>query len=223
MSDEQQPLSSVPLPSKSNRNVRNPSKPGFHKGHLRAANSGRKKHSSQYVRQLSEELGICPIDFLLRIVRDGYVVKTVLKDGKRTKVEVDAPLEMQVDCAKTLAQYIVPKLQSTALTNADHDGPVESVNVSLDFTKLSAAEIEAIQTVALVMARSDDDQPPVIDAPAVAVDAGDVAERAQQSLETDTRGHLIFIASCLRTCGRCNPPGHRHLDRAYRTGKSLPA
>jgi hypothetical protein len=153
MEEKQVPM--VPGPSSSN--VRKPKAPGFHRGHLKAPNSGRKKHSSQYVRQLCEELDICPIEFMLRIVRDGYVLKTVLRDGKKNKVEVEATLDQQLDCAKTLAQYLVPKLQSTALTNADHDGPVESVTAHVDLLALldSPEAVQAAQTLGLSLASAD--------------------------------------------------------------------
>lgn len=184
MNEEQQSLSPVTDPGK--RNIRAPKASGFHRGHLKAPNSGRKKHSSQYVRQLSEELGICPIEFMLRIVKDGYVVKTVLKDGKRTKVEVDASLDQQLDCAKTLAQYLVPKLQSTALTNADHDGPAEVATVNLDVTKLTAEQVAAAQTLALALC-SQDDAPTAIEATAESVDATPMD--IEQAHATDSTGH----------------------------------
>lgn len=97
---------------------------------------GRKKRTAQMARALAEEMGVDPLEFMLSIIKSDVMEQTVIENGKQKRVKVTVPLEIRMDAAKTVANYIYPRLSSTAVTGAD-DGPVEFTNV-LDVSAILA-------------------------------------------------------------------------------------
>ena len=122
----------------------------WQEGHPRYG--GRKKRTAQLARALAEEMGVDPLKFMLSIVKSDVMDKTVIVDGKQKRVKVTIPLEIRMDAAKAVANYIHPRLSSTAVTGADGDGPVEFTNV-LDVSAILAnpALAAAAQELALMV------------------------------------------------------------------------
>jgi hypothetical protein len=74
--------------------------------------------------------------------------------GGETRIKRSVPLEMKVDIAKTLAQYIHPKLSAVAVTGAD-GGAIETN--SLSATILMTPELaDAMQKIAFAAAEADE-------------------------------------------------------------------
>lgn len=158
----------------------------WQEGHPRYG--GRKKRTAAQARQMAEEMGIDPIQFLLSIIKADSIEQTVIEGGKKKRVTVTIPLEVRIDAAKYVSRFCYPVLSATQVTGAD-EGPVQVVGA--DMTALimgDPAMVDAAQRLALLMARPD-----TLPAPAAPADEPRAlpAPDPVETLRTDDRGHWM--------------------------------
>ena len=97
---------------------------------------GRKKRTAQMARDLAEKLNCDPLEFMMRVMTSDTIEQTEIQpDGTEKRVKVAIPLDVRMDAAKTVSQYLYPKLSTTQVTGAD-DGPVRVGVTELDITQL---------------------------------------------------------------------------------------
>jgi hypothetical protein len=101
----------------------------FEIGHPR--HGGKRRNSTQMVRDLCAELDVDPMRFMLEIIKSGVTTQVVIENGKKKKVEVVADLATRTDLAKFVSRFMYPTLTSTAVTGADGEGPVEVASLNL--------------------------------------------------------------------------------------------
>lgn len=125
---------------------------GFQPGHPRF--SGRKKRTAAQARALADEMGVDPLEFMLAIINSDVIEQTVIENGEKKRVEVAIPLDTRLDAAKTVVNYIYPRLTAQQVTGKD-DGPIEVAG--LDIAKLlqDPAMVEMAQSLAIAMAQAD--------------------------------------------------------------------
>lgn len=125
---------------------------GFQPGHPRF--SGRKKRTAAQARALADEMGVDPLEFMLSIINSDTIEQTVMVDGKKTRVEMAIPLDTRLDAAKTVVNYLYPRLTAQQVTGKN-DGPIEVAG--LDITKLlqDPAMVEMAQSLAIAMSEAD--------------------------------------------------------------------
>jgi hypothetical protein len=140
----------------------------WQEGHPRYG--GRKKRTAQMARALAEEMGVDPLEFMLSIIKSDVMDQTVIENGKQKRVKVAVPIEVRMDAAKTVANYMYPRLSSAAVTGAD-DGPVEFSSV-LDVSAILANPqlAAAAQELALMVVEQESlaegrSEPRLIDQP----------------------------------------------------------
>lgn len=129
-----------------------PGKGGFVVGHPRYG--GRKKNSGARAREILDSMGprADPLRFLYGLVADGvYTRIEVDENGKKTKHLTPVPLELRIDCARTLAGYVYPKLSSVSHTGADGEGPIETQRLELKAILASPELCKAAQDLALAL------------------------------------------------------------------------
>jgi hypothetical protein len=131
----------------------------FEIGHPRWG--GKRRNSSQLVRDLCEEMDVNPMRFMLAIIKDGWCSQVVIEDGKKKRVEVVASLEMRADLAKYVSRFVFPVLSASEISGPD-EGPIElaRVNTELERAMSTPGGVEIIQRAALLMAAQDAPQAP---------------------------------------------------------------
>lgn len=134
------------------RNVLAKALPGFKIRQPRYA--GRPKRTAQMARDLADSLGCDPLEFMMRIINSDTIEQTVIVDGKKQREEVTIPLDTRLHAAKTVVNYLYPRLTAQQITDED-DGPVEIAG--LDLTKLlqDPALVEMAQTLAIAMSEAE--------------------------------------------------------------------
>jgi len=128
----------------------------FESGHPRFG--GKRKNSTQQVRDLCAELDVDPLRFLLALVKDGFTTQVIFEGGKKTQVQVTCPLELRCDLAKYISRFLYPVLSATQTQISGPDeGPIElaRVNTELERAMSTPGGVEIIQRAALLMAAQD--------------------------------------------------------------------
>ena len=142
----------------------------FETGHPRFG--GKRRNSTQQIRDLCAELDVEPMRFLLLLVRDGWCSQVIFEGGKKRKVEVAVPLELRCDLAKYVSRFLHPVLSAsqTQISGPD-EGPIElaRVNTELERAMSTSGGVEIIQRAALLLAG----QPDTLPAPARILPPGD--------------------------------------------------
>jgi len=129
-----------------------PIQPGFTPGHPRYG--GRRRKPATAAREIAARLGVDPIEYLTRMLAEGtYEDVEIGPRGGETRVKRSVPVEMKVDIAKTLAQYIHPKLSAVAVTGAA-DGPIETNSLSAQIL-MTPDLAEAMQKIAFAQAAAE--------------------------------------------------------------------
>ena len=132
----------------------------FESGHPRYG--GKRKNSTQQIRDLCSELSVEPMRFLLLLVRDGWCSQVIFEGGKKRKVEVAVPLELRCDLAKYVSRFLHPVLSaSTSQISGPDEGPIElaRVNTELERAMSRPGGVELIQRAALLLAGQPDAAP----------------------------------------------------------------
>jgi len=124
----------------------------FHEGHPRFG--GRKKRTAQQARALADEMGVDPLVFMLGLLKSDVIDQTVIENGKQKKVKVTVPLDVRLDAAKTVINYMYPRLNSTAVTGAD-DGPLAVATVDLTSILAHPEICRAAEDLAMQLAEAD--------------------------------------------------------------------
>jgi len=124
----------------------------FQEGHQRFG--GRKKRTAQQARALADEMGVDPLEFMLSIIKNEVMDQTVIENGKQKKVKTVVPLDMRLDAAKTVINYMYPRLNSTAVTGADN-GPIELATLDLTPILANPELARAAQEIALQLAEAE--------------------------------------------------------------------
>ena len=148
MSEETKPATQVAKKNPGHR---------FHEGHPRFG--GKKRNTAAAARAMAEEMGVDPLEFMLYIINSDVMEQTVIVDGKKKRVEVAIPLDTRLDAAKTVVNYLYPRLTAQQVSGPA-DRPIETV--TFDITKLlqDPVAVEAAQKLALMMAAQDTAQAP---------------------------------------------------------------
>lgn len=124
----------------------------FPEGHPRFG--GKKRNTAAAARAMAEEMGVDPLGFMLAIINSDVIEQTVIVDGKKKRVEVAIPLDTRLDAAKTVVNYLYPRLNAQT-ASGPADGPIETV--TFDITKLiqDPDAVEAAQRLALLIVDQD--------------------------------------------------------------------
>jgi hypothetical protein len=158
----------------------------FELGHARYG--GKKKGNTQAARELAEAAGCSPLEFLIALIMSDTLEQSVIVGGKKTgKQTVLIPLDVRIDAAKTLAQYLHPKLNATALSGLD-GGPIATVGCDLNELMRDPKFAAMAQDLALQMAARPDS--PRLALPPANPDAQDPAlqERISDLARHDNQG-----------------------------------
>jgi hypothetical protein len=115
---------------------------------------GKKRNSTQQVRDLCAEMDCDPMRFMLEIVKTGVTTQVVIENGKKKKVEVVADLATRTDLAKYVSRFMYPTLTATAVTGAN-DGPIELATLDLTPILANPELARAAQEIALQLAEAD--------------------------------------------------------------------
>jgi len=146
--------------------TKTPGHHSFESGHPRFG--GKRKNSTQQIRDLCAELSVEPMRFLLLLVRDGWCSQVIFEGGKKRKVEVAVPLELRCDLAKYVSRFLHPVLSAsqTQISGPD-EGPIELARASSELERAMAAPggVEIIQRAALLIAGQPEIIGPPIDGP----------------------------------------------------------
>jgi len=121
----------------------------FEPGHPRYG--GRQKKSSQQVKDICDEYDFDPIAFMVSLAKDGVTTQVVIKNGKKTRVEVSVPLEMRADLAKYISRFRYPTLSATQVTGAN-EGPVGLATFDLNVLLADPKAAEVLLQAAMLMA-----------------------------------------------------------------------
>lgn len=124
----------------------------FHEGHPRFG--GRKKRTAAQARALADEMGVDPLEFMLGLLKSDVIEQTVIENGKQKKVKATVPLDVRLDAAKTVINYMYPRLNSTAVTGAD-DGPLAVATVDLTQILAHPEICRAAEDLAMQLAEAD--------------------------------------------------------------------
>jgi len=95
------------------------------KGQGKTPGSGRKKGTPNKrtldLQARMEELGCDPIDFMVKVIKGEIVEDVVLGTHKGEPIirKMAPGYDLQVACAKELAQYLYPKRKALELTGGD--------------------------------------------------------------------------------------------------------
>jgi hypothetical protein len=127
---------------------------GFQPGHPKLG--GRKKRWGGIARALMEELGegADPIRFMLSLVKSDVIDQTVIEDGKRKRVQVTVPLDVRLDAAKTVANYIYPRLSSQEISGPE-GGPIPATHLDVTAILANPQLAAAAQELALMVAERE--------------------------------------------------------------------
>jgi hypothetical protein len=124
----------------------------FPEGHQRFG--GRKKRTAQQARALADEMGVDPLEFMLSIIKSEVMDQTVIENGKQKKVKAVVPLDVRLDAAKTVINYMYPRLNSTAVTGAD-DGPIALATLDLTPILANPELARAAQEIAMQLMEAE--------------------------------------------------------------------
>jgi hypothetical protein len=159
--------------------------PGFQIGHPRLG--GRKKRTAQAARDLADSLGCDPLAFMMGLIQKDTYIQTVIEpDGKKKKVEVAVTMDLRLDAAKTVVNYLYPRLNAQSISGPDN-GPieVEAVTLGLDRIMADPALCAMAQDLSLAMSEASRARPGVAEAQPDEPKALPPARDPMETLERD--------------------------------------
>ena len=154
MSEEKKPATLVARKNPGHR---------FGIGHPRFG--GKKRNTAAAARAMAEEMGVDPLEFMLYIINSDVMEQTVIVDGKKKRVEVAIPLDTRLDAAKTVANYLYPRLTAQQISGPS-EGPIETVTFDINKLLQDPEAMAAAEKLALLMAVPDEPAPARICGPA---------------------------------------------------------
>jgi len=127
--------------------------PGFQVGHPKYA--GRKKATAQRARDLATELNCDPLAFMMGLIQnDTYMQTEIGPDGKKKKIEVAVTMDLRLDAAKTVVNYLYPRLNAQTISGPS-DGPIAVAELDMARLCQDPAMVEKMQELAIAMAIAD--------------------------------------------------------------------
>ena len=128
--------------------------PGFQVGHPRQG--GRKKRTAQMARDLADSLGCDPLAFMMGLIqKDTYMQTVIDPDGKKKKVEIAVTMDLRLDAARTVVNYLYPRLNAQTISGPS-EGPIAVAELDMNKLLQDPASIELVQALALRMAGYSD-------------------------------------------------------------------
>jgi hypothetical protein len=121
----------------------------FESGHPRWG--GKRKNSTQLVRDLCAEMDVDPMRFMLALIKDGFTTQVVIENGKKKRVEVVASLDMRADLSKYVSKFLYPVLSASQISGPD-EGPIAVAELDMNKLLQDPASVELMQSLALRMA-----------------------------------------------------------------------
>ena len=110
-------------------------------------------------RELAEKMGVDPLEFLLRLLKKDTYVQTIIKDdGKKERVEIAVSIELKIDAAKHLSQYMYPRLLAQSITG-DDGAPIEISRPDFSVITSDPKLLEAAQVLAIGLATAGRELP----------------------------------------------------------------
>jgi hypothetical protein len=156
--------------------------PGFQIGHARYG--GRKKRTAQAARDLADSLGCDPLAFMMGLIQKDTYMQTVIEpDGKKKKIEVAVTMDLRLDAARTVVNYLYPRLNAQAISGPDN-GPIEleAVTVNLDAIRADPEMCAAAQALSLGLSAAGANGIPA--QPQIAPPGESAAQPARDPMET---------------------------------------
>jgi hypothetical protein len=141
---------------------------------------GKRKNTAAAARAMADEMGVDPLEFMLLIINSDVIEQTVIIDGKKKRVEVAIPLDMRLDAAKTVVNYMYPRLTAQQITCSET--PVEVVDITPLMRDPAMAKMA--QALAISMAKDQAPTPARICGPEPTV-----PRDPMDTLEKNERGH----------------------------------
>lgn len=127
--------------------------PGFQVGHPRQG--GRKKRTAQMARDLADSMGCDPLAFLMGLIqKDTYMQTVIDPDGKKKKVEIAVTMDLRLDAARTVINYLYPRLNAQTISGPG-DGPIAVAELDMARLCQDPAMVEKMQELAIAMAIAD--------------------------------------------------------------------
>ena len=97
---------------------------------------GRKKRKVAEARALADQLQVDPLHFMLKIISSEIIEqKVIAEDGTETLVKVAVSLDTRLDAAKTVMNYLYPRLSAQQISGKD-EGPVQVARADFDITSI---------------------------------------------------------------------------------------
>jgi hypothetical protein len=118
----------------------------FEIGHPRYG--GKRRNSTQQVRDLCADMDVDPMRFMLSLIKDGITTQVVMENGKKKKIEVIADLATRTDLAKFVSRFMYPTLTATQVSGQD-GGPIETQSLNITALLQNPDDVEAVQRLAL--------------------------------------------------------------------------
>lgn len=138
----------------SNSKIKPPEiKGGFQPLHPRFG--GRKKRTAAQARSLADEMGIDPLEYMLRLLTVDVVEEVQIDaDGNEKQVKVSISTELKIDICKTLANFFYPRLTAQQITGVN-EGPIAVATLDMSKLMQDPALAAMAQTLALAMIEAD--------------------------------------------------------------------
>jgi hypothetical protein len=121
---------------------------------------GSQNRRTWFAREWAEKVGCDPIEFMskvlasdtIEVLKSDAAGKIILgPDGKAEKELAAVPLDVRIECAKTLAGYMYPRLQATQIAGPG-GGPVPIEDSRMDIERLMADPKLVAAATALALA-----------------------------------------------------------------------
>ena len=113
---------------------------------------GRKKKTAAQARELAEQLGVDPLEYMLKLLTVDVIDEVEIDaKGKPRKVKVAIGHDLKIDICKTLANFFYPRLTATQVTGAN-EGPLELATFDLTPLIADPKAAEVLLQAAMLMA-----------------------------------------------------------------------
>lgn len=131
----------------------NPTPHRFGPGHDKYG--GRRKRTAQQARDLAQQLGVDPLEYMLNLLTKDVVEEVEIDaDGKERRIKVPIGHELKIDICKTLANFFYPRLSATQVTGRD-DGPVAVATLDVTAILANPELAKAAQDLALAICEQE--------------------------------------------------------------------